>query len=69
MFDKKAIAKEVYADFDDALEALDGYGGPLAAAIRKLALRVVPPENDKRGVCHSYIRTELLAIAGELENR
>jgi hypothetical protein len=30
-------AQEIWTAFDDALEALDGYGGPLAAALRSTA--------------------------------
>jgi len=39
----------------------------LAAALRAAADQVVPEKNDKRGVCHPYIRAELLGIAAELE--
>jgi hypothetical protein len=43
---------------------------PMAAVVlRAAANQVVPPENDKRGICHSYIRDEFLAIANELDTK
>jgi len=55
------------AVYDAVLEICPAPADEIAAALRAVADQVVPEKNDKRGVCHPYIRAELLAIAAELE--
>jgi hypothetical protein len=56
-------AQEIWTAFDDALEALDGYGGPLAAALRSAA--------DNIGLTWSAVDAiaYLHELATELENQ